>query len=158
MANLVGAVPEVSRLLEIDGAHVHLYGKQPRPGRKLGHVTLVGGDDSGRGVRSSCSPPAEASRLAGRLGGVVVRRGAAAGVRVRLEVRLPAAPIGDVRVALGRREIGVPEHLLHAAQVGAALEQVRRERVAQEVRVHALRLEPRLRRELAAGSGTRRRG
>jgi len=26
------------------GAHVHLYGKGPRPGRKLGHVTLVGDD------------------------------------------------------------------------------------------------------------------
>ncbi len=26
------------------GAHVHLYGKGPRPGRKLGHVTVVGDD------------------------------------------------------------------------------------------------------------------
>ena len=34
------------------------------------------------------------------------------------------------------------EHLLNAAQVGAALEQVRRERVAQEMRMHPLRLEP----------------
>ena len=25
----------------IPGAHLHLYGKEPRPGRKLGHVTLV---------------------------------------------------------------------------------------------------------------------
>nr|MBA3690613.1 5-(carboxyamino)imidazole ribonucleotide synthase [Actinomycetota bacterium] len=24
----------------IDGAHLHLYGKEPRPGRKLGHVTV----------------------------------------------------------------------------------------------------------------------
>lgn len=24
--------------------HVHLYGKQPRPGRKIGHVTVLGGD------------------------------------------------------------------------------------------------------------------
>ena len=36
------------------------------------------------------------------------------------------------------------EHLLDAAQVGAALEQVCRERVAEQVRVHALGLEPRL--------------
>ena len=46
------------------------------------------------------------------------------------------------------------EHLLHAAQVGAALEQVRRERVAQEVRVHPLmvRSERReARRELPSG-------
>jgi 5-(carboxyamino)imidazole ribonucleotide synthase len=31
----LGAVPE---------AHVHLYGKSPRPGRKLGHVTVLGDD------------------------------------------------------------------------------------------------------------------
>ena len=30
--------------LAIDGAHVHLYGKEPRPGRKLGHVTVCGDD------------------------------------------------------------------------------------------------------------------
>jgi 5-(carboxyamino)imidazole ribonucleotide synthase len=26
------------------GAHVHLYGKSVRPGRKIGHVTVVGDD------------------------------------------------------------------------------------------------------------------
>jgi len=26
------------------GAKVHLYGKQVRPGRKIGHVTVVGND------------------------------------------------------------------------------------------------------------------
>jgi len=30
--------------LAIDGAHVHLYGKEARPGRKLGHVTVCGND------------------------------------------------------------------------------------------------------------------
>jgi 5-(carboxyamino)imidazole ribonucleotide synthase len=30
--------------LAIDGAHVHLYGKPPRAGRKLGHVTVTGDD------------------------------------------------------------------------------------------------------------------
>jgi 5-(carboxyamino)imidazole ribonucleotide synthase len=30
--------------LAVPGAHVHLYGKQPRPGRKLGHVTVCGGN------------------------------------------------------------------------------------------------------------------
>jgi len=30
--------------LAIEGAHVHLYGKGARPGRKLGHVTVCGGD------------------------------------------------------------------------------------------------------------------
>lgn len=30
--------------LEVVGAHVHLYGKVARPGRKLGHVTVCGTD------------------------------------------------------------------------------------------------------------------
>jgi phosphoribosylaminoimidazole carboxylase PurK protein len=30
--------------LSVTGAHVHLYGKDPRPGRKLGHVTVCGED------------------------------------------------------------------------------------------------------------------
>jgi 5-(carboxyamino)imidazole ribonucleotide synthase len=42
MVNLIGSLPPLDRLLAIPGAHVHLYGKEPRPGRKLGHVTLVG--------------------------------------------------------------------------------------------------------------------
>jgi 5-(carboxyamino)imidazole ribonucleotide synthase len=30
--------------LAIEGAHVHIYGKEARPGRKLGHVTVCGDD------------------------------------------------------------------------------------------------------------------
>src|SRR5690348_15300564 len=60
---------------------------------------------------------------------------------MRSEVQLPTASIGYVRVELGRREIGVAEHLLDGAEVRAALEQVRRERVAQQVRVDARRVE-----------------
>jgi len=41
MVNLIGAVPELPRLLAIPGVHVHLYGKEARPRRKVGHVTLV---------------------------------------------------------------------------------------------------------------------
>ena len=85
-------------------------------------------------------------------------RNAAARVRMRLEVQLAAPPIGYVGVELGRREVGVAEHLLDAPEIGAALEQMRREGVAQEVRVDALRLEPGLRRRAGAGSGRRRRG
>jgi 5-(carboxyamino)imidazole ribonucleotide synthase len=44
MINLVGEVPDPRDLLGIEGVHLHLYGKAPRPGRKLGHVTLVDGD------------------------------------------------------------------------------------------------------------------
>ena len=45
MVNLIGDVPDVGALLALPGAHVHLYGKEPRRGRKLGHVTLVGAPD-----------------------------------------------------------------------------------------------------------------
>lgn len=45
MVNLVGSAPPLERLLAIPGAHVHLYGKSARPGRKLGHVTLVDASD-----------------------------------------------------------------------------------------------------------------
>ena len=34
----------LARGLSTEGAHVHLYGKVPRPGRKLGHVTVCGDD------------------------------------------------------------------------------------------------------------------
>ena len=60
---------------------------------------------------------------------------------MRLEVHLAPAPVGDVRVALGRPEVGVPEHLLHRAEVGSAFEEMGRERVAEEVRMDATGLE-----------------
>ena len=43
MQNLIGAdVDSWDRLVAEPGAHVHIYGKsQPRPGRKMGHVTRV---------------------------------------------------------------------------------------------------------------------
>jgi 5-(carboxyamino)imidazole ribonucleotide synthase len=41
MVNLIGGVPALERLLALPRAHVHLYGKEPRAGRKVGHVTLV---------------------------------------------------------------------------------------------------------------------
>ena len=41
MVNLIGRTPDSAAILGIDGAHLHLYGKPARPGRKLGHVTLV---------------------------------------------------------------------------------------------------------------------
>jgi 5-(carboxyamino)imidazole ribonucleotide synthase len=45
MVNLIGVVPPPAELLALPGARVHLYGKKPRPGRKVGHVTLVEPDD-----------------------------------------------------------------------------------------------------------------
>lgn len=41
MVNLIGQMPDEAAILGIPGAHLHLYGKPARPGRKLGHVTLV---------------------------------------------------------------------------------------------------------------------
>jgi 5-(carboxyamino)imidazole ribonucleotide synthase len=40
MLNLIGLRPDFARVLEIPGAHLHWYGKEVRPGRKVGHVTL----------------------------------------------------------------------------------------------------------------------
>ncbi len=53
MLNLIGEVPDSSEVLVIRDAHLHLYGKSPRAGRKLGHITLRAG-----------SPEQLASRLA----------------------------------------------------------------------------------------------
>jgi 5-(carboxyamino)imidazole ribonucleotide synthase len=44
MVNLVGTLPDVDRVLGVPGTHLHLYGKSPRPARKLGHVTVVAPD------------------------------------------------------------------------------------------------------------------
>lgn len=44
MINLIGAVPPVDHILQNREAHLHLYGKHARPGRKLGHVTVHGTD------------------------------------------------------------------------------------------------------------------
>jgi 5-(carboxyamino)imidazole ribonucleotide synthase len=41
MINFLGLMPDRQRLLAIDGLAYHDYGKTPRPGRKLGHCTLL---------------------------------------------------------------------------------------------------------------------
>src|SRR6185295_13941180 len=41
MINLIGEMPARDPLLEVPGLHWHDYGKSARPGRKLGHLTLV---------------------------------------------------------------------------------------------------------------------
>lgn len=40
MVNLIGELPDAGDVLALSNAHLHLYGKTPREGRKLGHVTL----------------------------------------------------------------------------------------------------------------------
>jgi 5-(carboxyamino)imidazole ribonucleotide synthase len=41
MVNFIGAVPELAQLAAIPGLHVHLYGKQAKPARKIGHANLT---------------------------------------------------------------------------------------------------------------------
>ena len=40
MINLIGSMPDAIKVLKIPGAHLHDYGKEPRAGRKLGHLTI----------------------------------------------------------------------------------------------------------------------
>ena len=42
MVNCIEALPARDAVLEIPGAHFHDYEKEPRAGRKLGHITLTG--------------------------------------------------------------------------------------------------------------------
>ncbi len=45
MVNLIGTTPLSEDVLAIPGACLHLYGKDPRPGRKLGHITIIAEDE-----------------------------------------------------------------------------------------------------------------
>jgi 5-(carboxyamino)imidazole ribonucleotide synthase len=40
MLNFIGELPDCNAILALPGTHFHDYGKAPRAGRKLGHVTL----------------------------------------------------------------------------------------------------------------------
>jgi 5-(carboxyamino)imidazole ribonucleotide synthase len=40
MVNFIGGLPLYEDVLAITGAHLHLYGKEPRKGRKVAHATL----------------------------------------------------------------------------------------------------------------------
>lgn len=44
MVNLIGDLPARRDLLALPGVHLHAYGKAPRPGRKVGHATVVAVD------------------------------------------------------------------------------------------------------------------
>jgi 5-(carboxyamino)imidazole ribonucleotide synthase len=52
MINLIGEMPSREALLAEPGLHWHDYGKSPRPGRKLGHITLVEDTARRRDTRS----------------------------------------------------------------------------------------------------------
>ncbi|MDT8403349.1 5-(carboxyamino)imidazole ribonucleotide synthase [Sulfuriflexus sp.] len=40
MLNLIGDLPDSKKILAQPHAHLHLYGKDERPGRKVGHITI----------------------------------------------------------------------------------------------------------------------
>ena len=58
MANVLGGPGrgnprrQLARALTVEGAHIHLYGKEPRPGRKIGHVTALGETIDGARARA----------------------------------------------------------------------------------------------------------
>jgi len=52
MLNLIGTLPPRESLLAEGELHYHDYGKQPRPGRKLGHCTLVEATATARDKRA----------------------------------------------------------------------------------------------------------
>jgi 5-(carboxyamino)imidazole ribonucleotide synthase len=60
MLNLIGGLPNPVHILEVPGTHLHVYGKDPRPGRKVGHVTIT------------ADSPACANERAARVEGVIV--------------------------------------------------------------------------------------
>ena len=46
MLNAVGRLPDRSTVLAVPGAHLHVYDKSARPGRKLGHVNITAPGDA----------------------------------------------------------------------------------------------------------------
>lgn len=58
MLNILHVQPDTEALLKIPGSKLHWYAKEPRPGRKLGHVTFV--EDSLAGLQDKL---AEAERF-----------------------------------------------------------------------------------------------
>ncbi len=58
MINAIGTLPHLLSVLAIPGCHMHAYGKENRPGRKVGHITVTADDratveDRVRQLRSS---------------------------------------------------------------------------------------------------------
>jgi len=53
MVNLIGSLPEHPAAFQAEGVYLHEYGKAARPGRKLGHVTVVASDAATRDQKLS---------------------------------------------------------------------------------------------------------
>jgi 5-(carboxyamino)imidazole ribonucleotide synthase len=43
---LIGALPPPNAVLSVPDAHLHVYGKAPRAGRKVGHITVRADTDA----------------------------------------------------------------------------------------------------------------
>ena len=54
MINVLGEDTLPAQLLEMDGCHIHWYGKEKRTGRKMGHINVCG-DYTGELQRKLCS-------------------------------------------------------------------------------------------------------
>jgi 5-(carboxyamino)imidazole ribonucleotide synthase len=52
MLNCIGALPDRATVLAAGDVHFHDYGKAPRPGRKVGHITVTGDDAAAVGARA----------------------------------------------------------------------------------------------------------
>jgi 5-(carboxyamino)imidazole ribonucleotide synthase len=46
MFNWIGALPDKKQLLKVPGLQWHEYGKEARPGRKIGHATVIATDQA----------------------------------------------------------------------------------------------------------------
>jgi 5-(carboxyamino)imidazole ribonucleotide synthase len=57
MVNCIGTMPDRDAVLRVAGAHLHDYGKTPRPGRKLGHITVTALDESTLEARLAAIAP-----------------------------------------------------------------------------------------------------
>jgi 5-(carboxyamino)imidazole ribonucleotide synthase len=51
MVNLIGTIPDSRAALAMPDTHLHLYGKAPRPNRKLGHITIRARDEESLNAR-----------------------------------------------------------------------------------------------------------
>jgi 5-(carboxyamino)imidazole ribonucleotide synthase len=74
-AHGTGAGGGLDAALRVRGAHVHLYGKEARPGRKLGHVTVCGDDATDVRARAWAAARALGTAVPASLDSGVVRPG-----------------------------------------------------------------------------------
>jgi 5-(carboxyamino)imidazole ribonucleotide synthase len=56
MVNAIGSLPDRDEVLAVPGAHFHDYAKDPRPGRKVGHVTVTAEDTDDLDARLAALP------------------------------------------------------------------------------------------------------